>query len=190
MRCRTVLFAIVALSPQIANGQDFRPPPFNAAAAEAAVRYELGAIRQRVKDQPLLCLAAGDGSFLVSWAEPPAELVARLADVRPAFKPLGQCPMPRHGVPVDPATGKDGVLVTVWSTKCRNDSHCDVEISIGPYGYGDLDSVTKSADGWSVETAASTYLDKPPPEPCVDHPGSDLQGDIHAKPCSAKPGPH
>ena len=143
MRCYAVLFALAALSPQIAYCQDLHGP-INVDAAEAAVRYELGAIRQRLRDQPLLCLAAGDGSFLVNLAEPPAELVTQLADVRPAIKPLGQCPMPKHGVPVDPATGKDGVLVTVWSTKCRNDSHCDVEISIGPYGFGDLDTDRKS----------------------------------------------
>ena len=165
MRCRTVLFTIAALLPQVARGDDFGPSPFNAAAAEAAVRYELGAIKGRLGDQPLLCLAAGDGSFLVSSVEPPAALVARLADVRPAIKTLGQCPMPRHGAPVDPATGKTGTLVTVWSTKCRNDSHCDVEISIGPNGYGDLDSVAKSADGWAVGTAATTYTDRPPKEP-------------------------
>jgi hypothetical protein len=164
MRCRAVLFAIAALLPRVAQGDDSSPPPFNIAAAEAAVRYELGAVRGRLKDQPLLCLAAGDGSFLVSWNEPPAELVARLADVRPAIKPFGQCPMPQRGTPVDAATGKAGTLVTVWSTKCRDDSHCDVQISIGPYGYGDLDSVVKSADGWSVSTAASTYIDRPPPE--------------------------
>ena len=184
-----VLFAIAGLLPPIAYGQDLHPSPFNAAAAEAAVRYELGAIKQRLKDQPLLCLAAGDGSFLVSRTEPPAELVTRLADVRPAIKPFGQCPMPKHGVPVDSATGKDGVLVTVWSIKCHNASRCDVEVSVGPYGYGDLDTVIKSADGWSVDTAATTYIDNPPPEPCVDKPGSDLQGDIHAKPCRRQPGP-
>ncbi len=183
MRCPTVLFAIAALLSQVAYGDDLRSPPFNAAAAEAAVRYELDAVKQRLKDQPLLCLAAGDGSFLVSSVEPPVELVSKLADVRPAIKPLGQCPMPRHGVPVDPATGKSGTLVTVWSTKCRDGNHCEVEISIGPYGYGDLDAVVKAADRWSVDTAASTYIDRPPPEPCVDRPGSELQGDIHAKPC-------
>jgi hypothetical protein len=165
MRYRAIPFVIVALLPQVAQGDDFGPSAFNVAAAEAAVRYELGAIKSRLKDQPLLCLAAGDGSFLVSSVEPPAELIASLADVRPAITPLGKCPMPRHGTPVDPATGKAGTLVTVWSTKCRNDSRCDVEISIGPYGYGDLDSVSKSADGWSVGTAATTYMDKPPPEP-------------------------
>jgi hypothetical protein len=164
LRYRTALCTIAALLPQVAQGDDFGPSRFNAAAAEAAVRYELGAIEGRLKDQQLLCLAAGDGSFLVSSVEPPAELVARLADVRPAIKTLGQCPMPRHGAPVDPATGKAGVLVTVWSTKCRNDSHCDVEISVGPDGYGDLDSVAKSADGWAVGTAATTYMDKPPAE--------------------------
>jgi hypothetical protein len=165
MRRHSVLFALAVSLPQAARGDDLSPPPFNVAAAQAAVRYELDAIKGRLQDQPLLCLAAGDGSFLVSLAEPPPELVARLADVRPAFKPLGQCPMPRHGVPVDPVSGKDGVLVTVWSTKCRDDSHCDVEVSIGPYGYGDLDSLAKTADGWSVDTAATTYIDKPPPGP-------------------------
>lgn len=165
MRCSPALFVLAVLAPQVAQADDFGPPPFNTAAAEAAVRYELGAIRGRLKDQPLLCLAAGDGSFLVNTIEPPTDLVARLADVRPAIAPLGKCPMPKRGMPTDPATGKPGVLVTVWSTKCRNDSRCDVEISIGPYGYGDLDTVVKSADGWSVTTANTTYTDRPPKEP-------------------------
>jgi hypothetical protein len=164
MRCSPVLLVLAVLVPQVAQADDFGPPPFNAAAAEAAVRYELGAIRGRLRDQPLLCLAAGDGSFLVNMIEPPADLVAKLADVRPAITPLGKCPMPKRGTPVDPATGKPGVLVTVWSTKCRTDG-CDVEISVGPYGYGDLDTVVKSADGWAVTTANTTYTDRPPKEP-------------------------
>ena len=165
MRSPAFLIAAAALLPQLAQADDFGPPPFNSAAAEAAVRYELGAIRGRLRDQPLLCLAAGDGSFLVNMIEPPAELVAKLADVKPAIKTLGQCPMPKRGTPTDPATGKPGVLVTVWSTKCRGDSRCDVEISVGPYGYGDLDTVVKAADGWSVTTANTTYTDRPPKEP-------------------------
>jgi len=159
-RFRYAVLAAAQLLCPPARADDLGPPPYQADAAQTAVRYELDAIRERLKDQSLLCLAAGNENFMRGWQEPSADLLAKLADIKPAIKAFSQCPMPRRGVPVDSA-GNGGTLITVWSTKCADDSHCAVEISVGPKGYGDRVSVAKSADGWAVTTAAQEYQDRP-----------------------------
>jgi hypothetical protein len=154
---RNALAAISMVVSSTALADDWGPPPFNADAAEAAIRYELRTLKDRLSDPPLLCLAVGDGNYLPGWAEPPAALVARLADLQPAVAPFSRCPMAHAGTPVDKASGRQGTLVTIWSTKCAGDSICDVDLTVGPDGYGNLDTVERTGTGWSVTRIAVRF---------------------------------